>query len=177
MFTNARSYFLTYLLESQMLGLVVNSFIEAIDEEDFHVHRAKASTMDLEDMSLPRTDINMPVDEGMPAMETDDDEPAPSYNVEAILRSLDVTPLRILAPSGNPSDVQGLRVDTRGRRRGQPKMSSPRERLERRHSALPGDARHPCRPGRSWFPRWRTSTFWTNGPDRRWTSTATRGGG
>src|SRR6202048_1151128 len=64
--------------------------------------------MDLEDMSLPRTlDFNMPADEGMPGMETDGDEPVPSANVEAIIRSFDVTPLRILAPSGNPSDVQG----------------------------------------------------------------------
>src|ERR1700738_5147097 len=64
--------------------------------------------MDLEDMSLPRTlDFNMPADEGMPGMETDADEPVPSANLEAIVRSFDVTPLRILAPAGNPSDVQG----------------------------------------------------------------------
>ena len=90
-----------------MLGLVVNSYVDAVDEEEFQVHRAKASTMDLGDMSLPRTDLNMPVDEGIPGMETDDDEPVPSANLEAIVRSFDVTPLRILAPAGNPSDVQG----------------------------------------------------------------------
>src|SRR6202048_5170293 len=98
---NARSYILTYLVVPQMLGLVVNSYVDAVDEEEFQVHRAKASTMDLGDMSLPRTDLNMP------AIETDDDEPVPSANLEAIVRSFDVTPLRILAPMGNPSDVQG----------------------------------------------------------------------
>jgi hypothetical protein len=90
-----------------MLGLCVNTYMDAVDEEDYKFHRTKASTMDLADMSVPRTDFNMPADEGMPPMETDDDEPGPSVNVDAILQALDVTPLRLLAPSGEPSEYQG----------------------------------------------------------------------
>ena len=90
-----------------MLGLVVNSYVDAQDEEEYLVHRTKASTMDLDDMCVPREDFSMPVDEGMPGMETDDDEPAPSVDVDAILQSFNITPLRMLAPTGHPSEPQG----------------------------------------------------------------------
>src|ERR1700738_1260546 len=108
MFTNARSYMLTCLQSLlQMLELVVNSYVDAQDEEEYLVHRTKASTMDLDDMCVPREDFNLPVDEGMPGMETDDDEPAPSVDVDAILQSFNITPLQMLVPTGPPSAAQG----------------------------------------------------------------------
>ena len=91
----------------QMLGLVVNSYVDAQDEEEYLVHRTKASTMDLDDMCVPREDFSLPVDEGPLGMDTDDDEPAPSVNVDAILERFDIAPLRMLAPTGHPSDPQG----------------------------------------------------------------------
>lgn len=91
----------------QMLGLVVNSYLDGTDEKEYKRHRTMASTMDLGDMTVPRTDFTMPADEGMPGMETDDDKPTPSANLKAIIQSLDVTPLRILPPTTQPSDPQG----------------------------------------------------------------------
>ena len=91
----------------QMLGLVVNSYLDATDEKEYKRHRAKASMMDLGDMSVPRTDFSMPSEGGTPVIDTDDDEPTPSANLEAIIQSLDVTPLRILPPSRQPSEPQG----------------------------------------------------------------------
>ena len=91
----------------QMLGLVVNSYIDANDEEDFKQHRAKASLMDLADMSVPRADFNLPAGEGTNLLDSDDDEPMPSMDLDAIVQSLDVTPLRILAPTRNPPEPQG----------------------------------------------------------------------
>ena len=92
-----------------MLGLVVNSYVDENDMEDFEQHRFKASTMDLADMSVPRMEINIAVDEGMPDMETDDDdeEPLPSGNLEAIIQSLDVTPLQVVAPVQPRFEPQG----------------------------------------------------------------------
>jgi hypothetical protein len=49
-----------------MLNLVVNNYIDAIDEEEFINHRAKASTMDIGDFAVPRLDIPMPIDMGTP---------------------------------------------------------------------------------------------------------------
>ena len=90
-----------------MLGLVVNSYIDANDEEEFKQHREKASLMDLADISVPRADVNMPVDEGVNVLDSDDDEPMPSANLDAIVQSFDVTPLRILAPTPIPPEPQG----------------------------------------------------------------------
>jgi hypothetical protein len=90
-----------------MMGLCVNSYIDAHDDEEYQRHRANAFTMDLGDICVPKTDFNMPVDEGTPGMEMDDDEPTPSANLDAIVQSLDVIPLRILAPTAHPSDPQG----------------------------------------------------------------------
>ena len=49
----------------------------------------------------------MPSEASTPIVDTDDDEPIPSANMDALIQSLDVTPLRILPPSRQPSDVQG----------------------------------------------------------------------
>ena len=91
----------------QMLGLVVNSYIDANDEEDFKHHRMKASLMDLADMSVPRANFNLPADEGMNVVDSDDDEPMPSVDLDAIVQSLDVTPLMILTPTTNLPEPQG----------------------------------------------------------------------
>ena len=88
-----------------MLGLCVNTYIDDVDEEEYKLHRTKASTMDLGDMSVPRTEFNIPADKGIPVMETDKDEPIPSANLDAIVQLFDITPLRMLAPSRNPSNV------------------------------------------------------------------------
>ena len=91
-----------------MLGLVVNTYVNSHDMGDFEVHRSKASTMDLADMGVPRMEINVAVDEGMPDMETDDDEePIPSGNVDAIIQSLDVTPIQVVAPVQARVEPQG----------------------------------------------------------------------
>lgn len=76
--------------------------------------------MDLGDMSVPRTDFKIPVDEGMPILEIDDDEPLPFVNVDAIVQALEVTPVRMMAP-------KGLWVVQLDLRRVPPKMYSPRE--------------------------------------------------
>ena len=94
-------------LFSQMMGLVVNTFVDAVDEEDFKIHRAKASTMDLRDISVPRMDFSMPAEEGIPVHDSEDDEPAPSANVDAIIQSFDIPPLRILPPTTDLPDPQG----------------------------------------------------------------------
>jgi hypothetical protein len=60
----------------QMLGLTVNAYLDKTDEKEYKRHRAKASTLDLGDMSVPFADFSLPVDEGMPRMESDDDEPS-----------------------------------------------------------------------------------------------------
>ena len=44
----------------QMLALVVNSYLDATDAKEYKRHKAKASMMDLGDMSVPRTDFSMP---------------------------------------------------------------------------------------------------------------------
>jgi hypothetical protein len=91
----------------QMLGLTVNVYFNKSDEKEYKRHRAKASTLDLGDMSVPFAELSLPADEGMPEMETDDDEPSPSANMDALIQSLDVTPLRILPPTAQPSEPQG----------------------------------------------------------------------
>jgi hypothetical protein len=91
----------------QMLGLNVNMYFNRSEEKEYKRHRAKAATFDLEDMSVPFAELCLPADESMPGMETDDDEPSPSANMEAIIQSLDVTPLRILPPTTQPSEPQG----------------------------------------------------------------------
>jgi hypothetical protein len=91
----------------QMLGLNVNIYFNRSEEKEYKRYRAKAATFDLEDMSVPIAELSLPADEGMPGMETDDDEPSLSANMEAIIQSLDVTPLRILPPTTQPSESQG----------------------------------------------------------------------
>ena len=76
-----------------MLGLCINTYVDAVDEEEYKIHRIKAFTMDLGDMSVPRADFRMPANEGVPAVEMDDDEPVPSANLDAIVQLFDVTPL------------------------------------------------------------------------------------
>ena len=90
-----------------MMGLVVNTYVDAVDEEDFKIHRAKASTMDLKDISVPRMDFSMPAEEGIPVHDSEDDEPAPSANVDAIIQSFDIPPLRMLPPTADLPDPQG----------------------------------------------------------------------
>ena len=58
-------------------------------------------------MSVPRPEFNMPADKGMPVLETYDDELAPSTNLDTIVQSFNITPLQILAPADNPSDLHG----------------------------------------------------------------------
>ena len=142
-----------------MLGLVVNSYIDENNMEDYEVHRSKMSTMDLVDMSVPRMEINIVVDEGMPDMETDDDEePLPSDNINVIIQFLDVTPLQVVVPCKLELSRRGRQGDTLARQRGQPKMSSPLEPPERRHLALPGVVRPQCHPSVSSYPKWRPLT-------------------
>lgn len=62
-----------------MLDLCVNTYVDAIDEEKYKFHRSKASTMDLGDMTIHRTNFNMPF------LETNDDKHVPSVNVAAIV--------------------------------------------------------------------------------------------
>ena len=69
----------------QMLGLNVNIYFNRSKEKEYKRHRAKAATFDLGDMSVPIAELNLPADEGMPGMETDDDEPSPSANMETII--------------------------------------------------------------------------------------------
>ena len=76
-----------------MLGLCVNTYVDAVDKEEYKLHKMKASIMDLGDISVPRIDFNMPADEGMPVLERDDDKPLPSTNLDTIIQSLDITPL------------------------------------------------------------------------------------
>ena len=94
--------------------MCVNTYVDAVDEEEYKLHRVKASTMDLGDMSVPRTEFSMLAEEGMPDMETDDNEPVSSANLKAIVQPYDITPLRMLVPAGNPSDPQGTLVGYTG---------------------------------------------------------------
>jgi hypothetical protein len=57
-----------------MMNLVVNNYIDAVDEEEFINHRAKASTMDIGDFIVPRLDIPMPIEMGTPIEESDDED-------------------------------------------------------------------------------------------------------
>lgn len=67
MFTNALLYMTaSFASVSHMLGLCINTYVDAIVKEEYKVHKSKALTMDMGDMTAPRTDFNMPVDEGMP---------------------------------------------------------------------------------------------------------------
>ena len=88
-----------------MLGLVVNSYIDATDLEEYQVHRAKAATMDINDMAVQRAEFTITGEEGMPGMETDDDDVAPSANLDAIIQTFDVRPLQLVAPE--PTEPQG----------------------------------------------------------------------
>src|SRR5665213_2278752 len=110
-FANGRSYSnLTcsfYFL--QMLGLDVNTFIEIDDLEKYEGHRMKASTMDLNDIMERRVDYPPLIEEPMPDLEMDDDEPEPSQREPAspTMRglaiedtpALNVTPIMALHPN------------------------------------------------------------------------------
>lgn len=110
-----------------MLGLCVINYIDAQDKEDYQAHIAKASTMDLGDMSVARAS-----DEGMSGLEPDDDEPVPSTNVDAIVQTFNITLLQMLALEGNPSNPQGTLGGYTGLSAGQPRMFSQRGCLVRR---------------------------------------------
>ena len=73
--------------------MCVDTHVDVVDEENYKFHRSKALTMDLGDMSIPRTDFNISVNEGMPILETNDDEFVPSVNVDPIVQALEVAPL------------------------------------------------------------------------------------
>lgn len=61
----------------QMLGLTINTFIDAFNKEDYNFHRSKASTMDINNVMEPRIDFPPTVEEPMLGLKTDD-EPFPS---------------------------------------------------------------------------------------------------
>lgn len=71
----------------------VNSYVDAINEEEYKVHMSKALMMDLGDMTAPRMDINMFVNEGIPILDTDDNEHVPSVNVDGVIQTFDIPPL------------------------------------------------------------------------------------
>ena len=90
MFTNTRSNMThSFAFVSHMLGLCFNTYVDTVNEEHYKLHRSKASTMVLRNMSVPKTGFNMPIDKCMPVLETNDNEHVPSIIVQA----LEVTPL------------------------------------------------------------------------------------
>jgi hypothetical protein len=91
-----------------MMNLVVNNYVDAVDEEDFINHRATASTMDIGDFNVPRVDIPMPIEEGTPIEESDnDDDSTPPAHLDAIVQSFDIPPLQAWPPAMNLGDPQG----------------------------------------------------------------------
>ena len=93
-----------------MLGLTVNSFIEASDFKEYEVHRSKARTMDLNDIVENRLELNVVEEEPMPDLEDDDDDvvlpqlqssladPVVQELGEEDIAPLHITPLRVLPP-------------------------------------------------------------------------------
>jgi hypothetical protein len=82
-----------------MMNMVVNNYVDAVDEEDFINHRAKASTMDIGDFTVPRVDIPMPIEMGTPIEESDDDDDStPPTHLDAIVQSYDIPPLQAWPP-------------------------------------------------------------------------------
>jgi hypothetical protein len=91
-----------------MMNLVVNNYIDAVDEEEFINHRAKASTMDIGDFTVPRLDIPMPSEMGTPIdMSDDEDDSTPPAHLDAIVQSYDIPPLQAWPPAINLGDPQG----------------------------------------------------------------------
>ena len=58
-----------------MLGLCVNNCVDAVDEEEFKLHRVKASTMDLNDLSIERAGASIAIEASTQRAESDDDAP------------------------------------------------------------------------------------------------------
>lgn len=59
---------------AQMLGLEMNSFIVALDLNEYKAYISKAVTFNLNDHVSPRTDFTPTVESPMPDLETNDDE-------------------------------------------------------------------------------------------------------
>ena len=138
-----------------MLGLNVNIYFNRSEEKEYKRHRSKAATFDLEDMSVPLPELSLPADEGMPEMETDDDEPSPSANMEAIIQSLDVTPLRILPPTTQPSEPQGTPGGYTGSCAGATQDVAPARISGMETFGTPGGAQLQCLRGPLRCRRWR----------------------
>ena len=77
MFRNDRSYLINLIWWVQMQGLVVNSFVNATDEEDYKFHRVRPSTMDLADFEVAKAEANNVVESDMQHGETEDKVAAP----------------------------------------------------------------------------------------------------
>lgn len=58
----------------QMLRHTVNTFMDSFDKKDYNIHRARASTMDINDVMEPRSNFPPIVEEPIPGLKTDDDD-------------------------------------------------------------------------------------------------------
>ena len=97
-----------------MLGLCVNTYVEAQEEEAFQIHRAKASTMDIKDLDSPRDESSFAAEASTHRDDGDssssDDEPYPpggDARADAILAAMDIRPILSLAPEREQPEPQG----------------------------------------------------------------------
>ena len=185
-FTNDRSYLINLNWWVQMLGLVVNCYVDAKDEGDYQFHRMKASTMDLADFEAAKAEASNAVESDLQHGESEDEEVAPDIDIQAILRGLEIPPLLALAPSKLQRNPMGPREATRVPQLEPYKTSSRHGPLARTSTGPLAAARPRCHRGqirrclyqlrRSVYPRWRCWTSSTSAQGPRWTDSATVGG-